>query len=213
MRCETRTLWRRALGGMAIQFMLLLMQSPASRASQVTPIEAYTAAYSIQSQTSAQCPSASPWQNLAGPTVTVAIGGRTLHVPTSLPNFHADRDGSRNSIWFNFHISSKSQWSFGGANPDKPFLWEYLITIEVTSAPGRVEDKDFIPLFLSGDKKNDILSNGSKIYDVYPGVLGEKYVGKGQDGVILDCGDIDPSLKRKQAPIVWAMLGPGVTLP
>jgi hypothetical protein len=183
---------------MAALIMLILQHSP-GRASQDISNDARAAANSTQSQTSAECSSASLWQKLPGSRVSLTIGDRTLHVPVSLPFFHVDRDGGRNSVWFDFHINGANQWSFGGYDPSKPYAWEYLLSIEITSAPGRQSNSEFLSTFLNGAVKSDDLSRKSKNYDVYPDVVDDKFVAKANHNIQLYCINSAPQ-EIKQVP-------------
>jgi hypothetical protein len=93
------------------------------------------------------CPSAKIWQNRPGPSTAITIGDRTLHVPHSLPNSQVEASPTRNTAWFTFHVNNAGDLSFGAYEANRPFLWSYELVVEITSAPGRVDDKEALGCF------------------------------------------------------------------
>jgi hypothetical protein len=177
----------------------LLTHSATGKASQVAPPDGKGVIDPKQHGATTECSSTSLWQNLPGRKVSVVIGDRILNVPASLPNFHADRDGDRNSAWFEFHIDGANHWSFGGYNSSQPFAWEYLLSIEVTNAPDRKSDRELLSTFLSGYTKNAALSSKNRVFDVYPGVIDDRFVGKTDYSLQIYCNDRLPG-GGKQVP-------------
>jgi hypothetical protein len=199
-----RTLWRIALAALLLALCFWCRQSIAD--TSTPPVASRTLAPQTSTQSTPTgeapiCQSAPLWRDIPGPRGVVTIGSRTLHIPVAMPFARFDANMVGGDAHFSFHVDPDGRFSFGGIDATKQLIWTYLVTVDVTNAPGQMDNTAFLHFLMQGRTFDQLLSKQNRIYDVYTWGVDTLYVERRHPTLgAYDCLNKFPGFPGPQAP-------------